>query len=94
MLGVTWPKPESLVVTGDVETTTASVTLMGPGLVTGLPLFGVSLSGEIGNTKLSMVLETRAETVVRLGSGEVESLCGMVEEVELATETLELVAVS
>lgn len=41
-----------------------------------------------------MVLETRAETVARLGSGEVESLCGMVEEVELATETLELVAVS
>lgn len=39
------------------------------------------------------MLETRAETVARLRSGDEGRFCGQVEVVELPSETLELVAV-
>lgn len=67
-----------------------SVTLLRPGLVLGVVLLGVSLSGVVGDTRPWMVLETRAETVTRLMSGEAERLCGLV---ELSERPLELVAV-
>lgn len=65
----------------------SSVTLLRPELV------GVSLSGEVGGTKPWMVLETRADTVTRLRSGETELFCGLAELMELSEER-ELVAVS
>lgn len=91
MLGVTLPKSWSLLVSRAVETGLASVTLLNPGLVIGVLLVGVSLLGVVGDTKPWMVLETRAETVTRLRSG--ESLCGLAEVVELPEEILEMVAV-
>lgn len=83
---MTLPLPGSLLVTRAVEIMVWSETLLRPGLV------GVRLSGVFGDTKPWMVLETRAETVTRLGSGEVEGLCGLAEVMELSEDT-ELVAV-
>lgn len=65
-----------------------SVTLLRPGLVLGVELLAVSLS--VGDTRPWMVLETRAETVTRLMSGEAERFCG---SVEVSEGPLELVAV-
>lgn len=53
---------------------------------------GVSLSGVVGKTRPGMVLETRADTVTRLGSGETEELWGLAEVLELS-EQREWVAV-
>lgn len=78
------PLPGSLLVAKGV----VSVILLRPGLVTGVVLVGLSLPGVVGDTKPRTVLETRAETVTRLRSGEAEA-----EVVELPEETLELVAV-
>lgn len=93
VLGVTLPVPGSSLVARAVETLLASVTLLKPGLVIGVVLVGERLFGVVGDTKPWMVLETRAETVTRLRSGETESHCGLAEVVELPEETLELVAV-
>lgn len=93
VLAVTLPVPGSLLVARAVEIMVASVTLSRPGLVLGVELVGVSLSGVVGDIKPWMVLETRAETVTRLRSGETEQLCGLPEVVELSEETSELVAV-
>lgn len=93
VLGVTLPNPGSLLVVRALEMTAASATLLGPGLVTGVVLVGVSLSGVVGGTRPWIVLETRAETVTRLRSGEAGRFCGLVEVVELPKETTELVAV-
>ncbi len=81
VLGVTLPVPGSLLVARDVEIMVASVTLLRPGLVLGVVLVGVSLSGVVGEMKPWMVLETRAETVTRLRSGETGQLCGLAEVV-------------
>lgn len=91
VLGV--PMPGSLLVARAVETTTASGTLFRPGLVIGVVLVVVGLSGVVGTTKPWMLLETRAETVTRLRSGETESFCGLLEVMEISEETLELVEV-
>lgn len=85
-LGVTLPMNGSLLVAGAVDIVVASVTLLRPVLV------GVSLSGVAGDTRPWMVLETRAETVTRLRSGETEQLCGLAEGVGLSDER-EFVAV-
>lgn len=71
-----------LLITGAVDILSSSATLLKPGLM------GERLSGD---TKPWMVLETRAETVTRLWSGEL--LCGLAEVVEFS-EDRELVAVS
>lgn len=85
-LGVALPSPGSLGVIRDGETMVESVTLLRPGLVLGVVLVGVSLSGVVGDTRPWMVLDTRAETVTRLRSGEAERLCGLVELSELPAE--------
>lgn len=84
------PSPRSLGVVRDGETAVESVTLLGLALVLGVVLVGLSLSGVVGDTRPWMVLETRAETVTRLMSGEAERLCG---PVEVSEGPLELVAV-
>lgn len=87
-LGLTGPDPGSLLVEAAVETTAAAETLSGPGLVLGVvELSGLSWSGVVGGKKPWMVLETRAETVTKLRSGEAGRLCGLVVEVvELSEE--------
>lgn len=83
--GVTLPMNGSLLAAGAVDII-ASVTLLGPGLM------GLSLS-EVGeDTRPWMVLETRAEIVTRLRSGETEQLCGLAGVVGLSDKR-ELVAV-
>lgn len=57
----------------------ASVPLLTPRPVLVVELVGVSLSGVVGGTKPWMVLETRADTVTRLRSGEARRVCGVVE---------------
>lgn len=76
--------PCSLSVATVVEIVVASVALLRPMLV------GVSLSGVAGDTRPWMVLETRAETVTRLRSGEADEVCRLA--VELSEER-ELVGV-
>lgn len=71
-----------------VEINGASVT----GLMPGVVLVGVSLSGVVGGIRPLMVLETRAETVTRFRSGDEGMFCGLAEVVELADETPEMVA--
>lgn len=82
----TLPMPGSLLVARAVETMVVSVSLLRPEVV------GVSLSGVVGDTKPWMVLETRAETVSRLRSGEGPQLWRLAEVVELSEER-ELVAI-
>lgn len=86
MLGVTLSMPGSLLGTTAEEIMVASVPWLRPGLV------GVSLSGVVGETRPWMVLETRAETVTKLRSGDTEQLCGLAEVMELSEER-ELAAV-
>ena len=64
--------------------------VLGPGLLLGV-LVGVGLSGVVGITRPWMVLETRADTVSRLRSGESGGLCRFV---GVSEETSELVAVT
>lgn len=85
-LGVTLPNPRSLGVVRDGETMVESVILLRPGLVIGVVLVGLSLSGVVGDTRPCMVLETRAETVTRLRSGEAERLGGLGELSEVPAE--------
>lgn len=66
------------------------MTLLRPVLLLGVMLVRRGLSGAVGDTRPWMVLETRAETVTRLLSGEAERLCGLV---EVSEGPLELVAV-
>lgn len=79
VLGVTFPDPESLLVTKDLEMGAVSVPLGGPGLVLGGEQVGLSLPRLDGDKKLSMVLETSAETVICLGSGDAGRFCGPAE---------------
>lgn len=92
LLRVALPGPASLLVSRAVETTAASETLMRPGLVVGVVLVGVSLSGVGGNTVPLTVLEMRADTVTSLRSGGGHSPFGSAELKELSEEVLDLAA--
>lgn len=80
VLGVTLSMLGSLLGTAAEETMVASVPLLRPGLV------GVNLSGVVGETRPWMVLETRAETVTKLRSGDTAQLCGLAEVMELSED--------
>lgn len=86
VLGVILSMLGSLLGTAAEEIMVASVPLLRPGLV------GVNLSGVVGETRPWMVLETRAETVTKLRSGDTAQLCGLAEVMELSEDT-ELAAV-
>lgn len=68
LLVLTVPSSESLLVKMGVETVATPATGLRAGLVLGVVMVGVVLSGVVGDTRPWMVQETRAETVTRLRS--------------------------